>query len=286
MRRDIYEQAYSKFDAVYPIGEEKQLKGVSIGPFVGVEWDNNKAPDKTWRRLMNELLERMQEKGVGLLITIDEVDPRNTEVVEFAMAYQHFIREGKKVALLVAGLPEKVGLLLNGEGTSFLRRAALYNLGPIDNLDIEDAFLRTIKDSGKSIDNSALNKAIENINGHPYKMQLLGFRAWQIAGDSKIIREEHVSKAIEYADRDFEERVLLMLVRELSDMDIAFLKSMAEDETFSKVTDIKKRLGKSDSYVSRYKERLQKAGVVETVGRGKLTFTSPELRDYVKKMED
>ena len=43
-----------------------------------------------------------------MLFTVDEVDPTLDEMVQLAAFYQHFVREGRKVALLMAGLPHNV----------------------------------------------------------------------------------------------------------------------------------------------------------------------------------
>lgn len=41
----------------------------------------------------------------GLLVTIDEVNPDIDEMVTLVAAFQHFLDEGKKVALIMAGSP-------------------------------------------------------------------------------------------------------------------------------------------------------------------------------------
>ena len=58
-----------------------------------------------------------------MLFTVDEVDPTLDEMVQLAAFYQHFVREGRKVALLMAGLPHNISSLLNNKTVSFLRRS-------------------------------------------------------------------------------------------------------------------------------------------------------------------
>ena len=50
-----------------------------------------------------------------MLFTVDEVDPTLDEMVQLAAFYQHFVREGRKVALLMAGLPHNISSLLNNK---------------------------------------------------------------------------------------------------------------------------------------------------------------------------
>ena len=58
-----------------------------------------------------------------MLFPVDEVDPTLDEMVQLAAFYQHFVREGRKVALLMAGLPHNISSLLNNKTVSFLRRS-------------------------------------------------------------------------------------------------------------------------------------------------------------------
>lgn len=65
-----------------------------------------------------------------MLFTVDEVDPTLDEMVQLAAFYQHFVREGRKVALLMAGLPHNISSLLNNKTVSFLRRSNRRALEP------------------------------------------------------------------------------------------------------------------------------------------------------------
>ena len=71
---------------------------------------------------MDDSLDALAECNTDLLVTIDEVNPSIDEMVTLVAAFQHFLDEGKKVALIMAGLPYAVTSLLSGKSTSFLRR--------------------------------------------------------------------------------------------------------------------------------------------------------------------
>lgn len=78
---------------------------------------------------MGELLDALAETDTGLLITVDEVRDDLDEMIQLASAFQHFVRERRKVALFMAGLPAHVSALLQDKSVSFLRRANFYNIG-------------------------------------------------------------------------------------------------------------------------------------------------------------
>lgn len=57
------------------------------------------------RTRMSRILDVLAEYSIGLLITIDEIDPNLEELIDFSATFQHFVREDRKVALFMAGLP-------------------------------------------------------------------------------------------------------------------------------------------------------------------------------------
>lgn len=91
------------------------------------------------------LLDQLGEKGIGLLITVDEVKVTVPEMKELARVYQRFVREGRNVALLMAGLPHSVSGLLNDEDVSFLRRARKHSLARIPDREIREAVALTVE---------------------------------------------------------------------------------------------------------------------------------------------
>lgn len=97
------------------------------------------------------LLDQLAEQDIGLLITVDEVKVTVPEMKRLAQVYQHFVTEGRKVALLMAGLPQAVSALFGDDDVSFLRRARKHVLGRIPDGEIRDALLLTVNEGGRSI---------------------------------------------------------------------------------------------------------------------------------------
>lgn len=114
---------------------------------------------------MSDLLEQLDVTGNGLLITVDEVDPTLDEMVELAAVYQHFVREGRKVALLMAGLPSNISSPLSDKTVSFLRRAQSYRLDRVSDYEVESAFVKTIRDYGRDAEPEGIAIAVKAIGG-------------------------------------------------------------------------------------------------------------------------
>ena len=271
MLEDIEERALVAAGEFVETPDRMRLRGFNVGQLLGVEWESREAPPGNWRT-------RMAEHDVGLLIVVDEVRVDLEDMIQLASVYQHFVREGRKVALLMAGLPSKVSALLRDDSVSFLRRASYHQLGRVDDGAVRDALRKTVEAGGRSIESSALDCAVRAIEGFPYMMQLVGYRMWDEISAQDVVR------GTEYAERDIERKILETTYRELSRGDLRFLYAMLEDEGVESSTrDIGARLGKKANYVSQYKRRLLAQGVLEDRGHGMVSIAIPRFRDYLNR---
>lgn len=236
---------------------------------------------------MTDILEALEETDTGLLITVDEVEPRLDEMVRLVTVYQHFVRENRRVSLIMAGLPFKVSGLISGESTSFLRRSCQHRLAAIQDYEVEEAFRKTVVGSGKQISDAALEEAAEAIAGFPFMMQLVGYRAWQSADNADDLDEEDVARGVLLARNDIKMRVLKPTLDQLSDNDLAFLEAMLGQDGASTAADIIERTGRAAAHVSAYKRRLLDQGVIQQRGRNGFEFALPMLREYLPEyLED
>ncbi|WP_321973129.1 hypothetical protein [Paratractidigestivibacter sp.] len=148
MLEDILERANKAASEFIPKREGARLKGVSIGG-IDLDWEFKEAEKDNWRARMNALFKQLDRFDMGLLITIDEVNVSNEEMLQLTSVYQHFVREGRKTALLMAELPHKVSALLRDDSASFLRRSQQHQLGRIPDFEIADALIKTIEARGR-----------------------------------------------------------------------------------------------------------------------------------------
>ena len=277
---DLYEQVVRNTSQLLEPKSKTRIKSVSVGQLVGIELEKEGDTNLNWRSRMTNVLEVLKERGVGLLIAVDEVDPCLEETVKLVTTYQQFIGEGFAVSLLMAGLPHRVSSLLNGKSISFLRRANIVKLGRIEDFEVRDALVNTVEDTGGKIENGALDLAVNAIEGFPFMMQLVGYYSWN-ATAAGLIDESAVTEGIDKARAAFRTRVLDATLNDLTDREIEFLKAMTSDESFSKTVDLAKRLSMSSGNVSTYKKRLLEQGVIEEPRRGIVRFALPHLREYL-----
>lgn len=283
MLEDIAQQTKVAASGFVSSSPNAKIKSVGIPQILDIEWERKTPDEPNWRMRMTEILEKLNALDVGLLITVDEARAGLDELVQLVSVYQHFVREERKVALLLAGLPGEVSSLLQDRSVSFFRRACQHHLGRIDDYEVARAMRRTIEDSGKSIDAPALDNAVVAVGGFPFMMQLVGYRAWQEAGSKDVIGEADVERGVRAAWHDMRARVLDATLNELSDGDVRFLAAMLDDDDVSRLADVAQRMGVSGNYAAQYRKRLIERGVIGSRGRGRIAFELPGLKDYLKE---
>lgn len=285
MLEDIVQRTEESASHLIVASSEKRLTGVNIAGIGGATWDAKSNTKANWRTRMNNLLERLGEADIGLLITVDEVDVSLDEMSHLVSTYQHFVRENRKVALVMAGLPFHISSLLSGKNTSFLRRAQRFELGPLAPYEVEEAFRLTVEEGGRLINEEALSEAVEAIDGFPFMLQLLGYRAWRMHPDDAFLSVDDVRAGAQRAQRELEDRIFDVTYAELSRADRAFLAAMAQDGKTSRRIDLMERLGKPSGHISTYKKRLVQSGVIGETLDGDFYFALPGFKEYVERRQ-
>ncbi|MDO4437605.1 MAG: ATP-binding protein [Coriobacteriaceae bacterium] len=287
MLEDMYQQTKIAAREFIETSESPKLKGITIAQLFGIEWEAAPREELNWRSRMSELIAGLEKYGIGLLFTIDEVSASLDEMVSFASTYQLFVREGKRVGLLMAGLPHQVSMLLRSESISFLRRCVQHRLSGVSDAEIASALKLTIESGGRTASPEAIDGMLHAIGGFPFMMQLVGYRSWGLNPAAREITFEDVERGVTLAQQDLDARVLDPTYYELSRGDIRFLDAMLEDDGVSDLADIAERMGVTSNYASKYRARLVEQGIVGTRGRGRVAFDMPHFREYLleKKQE-
>lgn len=282
MLDEILDQTYQRADQFLERDPARRMTGVGIGQVLSMEWEHAEARPATWRTQMERIIDQLGAQGVGLLITVDEVRADLDEMVRLAATYQQFVRERKRVALLMAGLPYHISLLLKDQSASFLRRAQQRHLGRVSDAEVASALKKTVESSLRSIEGDALRIAVEGIEGFPFMMQLVGYQMWEAHAERDVISACDADLGVQLARQEMRSYVLEATYRELSDGDLAFLSAMLDDGDEVSVRDIAARMGKSNSYVSIYRKRLLEQGVIGERRRGVVGFELPAFKEFLQ----
>ncbi|NHM14860.1 ATP-binding protein [Eggerthellaceae bacterium zg-886] len=281
MQEDILQQARRRGANLLEPKGKARVTGVNVGQLLGVQWSVADAGEANWRSRVSDVLDELALHEAGLLILVDEVDPDLDEMIQLAGVYQQLVGEERKIALFMAGLPHRVSRLLTNKSVSFLRRASQRSLSSIAPEDVGSAFRETVAVVGKTVSDKALADAVRAIDGFPYMMQLVGYRACQLATDEETIGECAVLEGAKLAEEDMRMCVLQATLDELSPNDLEFLAAMLQDDDSSRPEDIEKRLDRSSAHVAVYRKRLLEQGVILDLGRKRFRLALPGLREYL-----
>ena len=263
--------------------KKSPVKGFSAGALgfsFGLTFTEETQRTYGFRVKLEMLCEKLEEHGMGVLILVDEAKT-SEKMRQLATTYQNLVGDGRNVAVCMAGLPHAVSSILNDSVLTFLNRARKAKLGPISTQEIRAYYNAAFNELGLEFPEGVLDDMARAANGFPYLMQLVGYYAVLYGEPSGAVNDDILGRAVKAARADLEDNVLTPILATLSDRDRQLLGAMARDEGVSKVSDIIKRMGATDSSFQPYRARLIDAGVVEAPRRGELVFAVPFLGEYL-----
>ena len=237
----------------------------------GIQTQTKESGTHSFAYNLTELCNKINAKGRGVLILVDEVQANSEELKQLIIAYQEIVGQGGNIAIAMAGLPRAVSSTLNDHVLTFLNRARKIELGPLNTKDIYAFYKEAFPKVGISVPDAMSREAAEMTYGSPYLMQLNGHYMVTYC------------QAILDGKDDYENDIAKTTLNALSDKDIEFLCAMIPDKGASKISDIADRMGKSNAYVQLYKRRLIDSGVIEQPRRGEVKIVVSYVKEYLAK---
>ncbi len=126
-------------------------------------------------------------------------------------------------------------------------------------------------------------RAAEATGGYPFLIQLVGYHIWRQQPSHRDIAEDDVEIGIVAARPRLGSLVDEPALADLPGVARTFLVAMAHDDGPSKMSDIASRLNVDATYASQYRLRLIAAELIAPAGHGRVDFTMPYLRDYLRE---
>lgn len=272
-------QQFSEKDALKATGREGQALGFGFA----MQWEDRYPAESTLRSQIAELTSVLREKGVGLVITVDEIQSADIEELrKLGEIIQFARRENRLLAFAAAGLSTPVEELLDHPGATFLQRADHHEIGPVSRAAVRSGIAQTVADAGAVIEVEALDAAADAAAGYPFMIQLVGFHAMKQARGTSVIGMDEVREGVAAARRRLGRLVLDSALRPLSDVDRTYLLAMSQDEGSSSTADVARRMGVDANYANQYRTRLIRDGIIEPGGYGRVRFTIPYMSEHLR----
>lgn len=222
---------------------------------------------------LDQMLEEVKEKGHKVLITVDEI-VNSKEAREFTTYFQHCLREGWPVFLLMTGLYKNIRALQNDRSQTFLKRAPKITLGPLNTGRIAQQYREVF-----SVDEAEASEIAKQTKGYSYAFQILGYLIFE-------------SSAQKLTDKILKEYILLLeessydkIWEELSpkEKEVAGAAAKAPDNV--PVKELREMLKMNSNEFSTYQDTLEKSGVFdEKAGYGMVKFALPYIKEYIQRV--
>ena len=239
------------------------VKGISIT----AESEDKYADTQT---NLDGMMKLLAKHGIRLLLTIDEVI-NSKNVRAFTTYYQHCLREGFPVFVLMTGLYKNIRALENNKSQTFLKRAPKIWLGSLNISRIAKQY-EDIFDQGE-------NKAMEMARytaGYSYAFQILGYLVYEAGrkdADESILFEYRMNLKESSYDKIWEE---------LSEGERRVAVAIARSEKNVSVKSVRELLDIDSNTFSTYQDVLNKSGLLsKDSAYGRLDFSLPFFREYI-----
>lgn len=264
----------------------RRVKDVRIAGIGGIGTEEaSQPPQPTLELRLRELYSHLHDSGV--LITIDEVqDALPDDLERIAVAFQHLVRDQYGVAIAMAGLTAGIDQLLRLPGTTFLRRASKYTLGPINAESARRAFIDTAAETSIACTDDAAHAAAKLSHGYPYLIQLIGYLAWQAASTAggRSITSAVIDEIRPEAIHTMGIQVHDPAVKALPQRQLEYLRTCAEladdaGETASGA--VAGALGVATTALSDTRAKLIAHGLIDAPRHGIVRLALPYLREFL-----
>lgn len=180
----------------------------------GFAWGRAKFPSvrPAWdaQALLVALASHAAKHGTGVLLTVDEVyGGDRQELRRLVSDVQHITkRQGLPLAFLAAGLSDLKHTLQYDQKIAFWQRCSQADVPPLTQADAELGLGRPVETAGGAFASDALKQAAAAVRGSPYKLQLIGRNAWDIAGaPQQTITLKASELAVEAAENTLDKNV-------------------------------------------------------------------------------
>lgn len=217
--------------------------------------------------LLEYIFEYLNKKRIKVLITVDDV-ASNEFVKPFIYTYQSFLRNGYSVFLLMTGLYENINRLENVKNLTFLQRTP--------KIYLDELSLRAIAISYENVfnlDQTSAVKLAKVTSGYAYGYQLLGNILYRNNTD-KITKD-----VLDEFDMRLEENVYNQIYLSLSKKEKEILFAMCE---YDDIGELLTYLKVGNPYFQVYKRNLFRRGLINTSTYGKVYFTLPRFKEFLK----
>lgn len=238
--------------------------------------------------LLYDLVLLAEHRGVGLLLTVDEVHEAEELLLRPLMRAVHrHAQDARPLGVMFSGLPGAARTLLE-EGQTYAERIATYDLGMLDRGGVTAALDEPFEEHADlRVDAEVIDHVLDDTGGYPYFVQLWGEALWSILPERRDVRLADVVRAQVLVDERRDgffssrwQRFPRGRARELA-------RTLADLGSPARMATIADRLGHADQRpLSDARATLLAAGHLYAPQRGRVAFTVPGFDRWLAEHHD
>lgn len=244
--------------------------------------------DITLEALLYDLVLLAEHRGVGLLLTVDEVHEAEELLLRPLMRAVHrHAQDARPLGVMFSGLPGAARTLLE-EGQTYAERIATYDLGMLDRGGVTAALDEPFREHADlGVGDDVVEHVLDDTGGYPYFVQLWGEALWSTLPDRRDVHLADVVRAQVLVDERRDgffasrwQRFPHGRARELA-------RTLADLGSPARMATIASRLGHADQRpLSDARATLLAAGHLYAPERGRVGFTVPGFDRWLAQRHD
>jgi hypothetical protein len=157
--------------------------------------------DVNLEALLYDLVLLAEHRGVGLLLTVDEVHEAEDLLLRpLVRAIHRHAQDARPLGVIFSGLPGAARTLLE-EGQTYAERIATYDLGMLDLAGVQAALDEPFTEhAGIRVGDPVSDHVLDDTGGYPYFVQLWGEALWSSLPERRDVRLADVPRAQQLVD--------------------------------------------------------------------------------------
>lgn len=183
----------------------------------------------------------------------------------FVYSFQQWLRSDYPVFLFTSGLYEDVSELSNNKSLTFLLRVPEITLKPLPMISVYSSYKEY-----RNVSDEEAARLAKLTDGYAYGYPLLGNLVYTKTSPNEIISKY---------DKSLWGNSYILIWNKLTQKEKDILKAMAKS---SSLQDIRKSLNRTNGNLQTYKKRRIDKGIVNADSYGKMVFSLPRFREFVK----
>lgn len=233
--------------------------------------------------LLCEVGDVAQSSGIGILITIDELQYLAPRELSALMVGLHRVSQLSLPLIIAgAGLPSLPGMM--GEAKSYAERMFDFPLiGSLSRTDAAEAIVRPALDETAQWSEGALDLVLDLTQGYPYFLQEFGKQIWDIA-EGPVISRKDVESSIPLTQAEMDSGFFRVRVDRATAAERAYMRTMADFGPGPyPSTKVARKMERTPQQLGPLRDSLIKRGLCYSPRRGEIAFTVPMFDGFMRR---